>query len=121
MNNKKIKRGKNSDTSLSQRVVELILTQNVESLASLTEEKIAETFAIKPVYLLKKFEIDQRISLSRFILWEKIRRAFFILEKDNAVSIEELSRKLGFCRTNDFTREFEKFLAIEPGKFKGLQ
>jgi len=121
MNNKKIIKKKSSDTFLSERVVELILTRNVESLARLTEEKIAETLEINPAYLLKIFETDQRICLSRFISREKIRRAFFILEKDHAMSIEGLSRKLGFCQANDFAREFEKFLAIEPTKFKDLK
>ena len=121
MNNRKIKKKKNIDSTLSERVVELILTRNIESLGRLTEEKIAETLEISPTYLLKIFETDQRISLSRFILREKIRRAFFILEKDHTISIEELSRKLGFRQTNDFSREFKKFIAIEPTKFKNLK
>ena len=116
---KRKKRKKN--TLHSDRAVEYILTRDIESLSRLTEEKIAEVLEISPAYLLKKFKIDQQIPLSRFIMREKIHRAVFILEKNHTVPIAELSEKLGFYHIDDFVREFESYLAIEPGRYRDLK
>jgi AraC-like DNA-binding protein len=106
---------------LADRAVEFILTRDTKELRTLTEEKIAETLKVKSSHLVRTFKIQQCIPLNRFITREKIHRAVFILEKDHSISIEELSKKLGFPRLNDFVMEFEHYLLIDPRRYKELR
>jgi two-component system response regulator YesN len=106
---------------LADRAVEFILTRDIEALRALTEEEIAENLKVTPSYLLKTFMTQQSMALKRFITREKIHRAIFILEKNKAISVEELSNKLGFPRTDDFAMEFQEYLAIDPYRYKELR
>ncbi|MDQ1350043.1 MAG: Helix-turn-helix protein [Acidobacteriota bacterium] len=106
---------------LADRAVEFILTRGIEELAALTEEEIAEKLNVKPSYLLKTFSMQQSLTLKRFITREKIHRAVFIMEKNQAISVEELSNKLGFPRSDDFIMEFQDYLAIDPHRYKELR
>ncbi len=105
---------------VTDRAVEFILTRRPKELKNLKVLDIAEMIGINRAYLSRRFKYDQRISLSNFILREKIYRAIFILKEDGEKSIEELSRELGFMNVEDFDNEFEKHLAISPGKFRDL-
>lgn len=105
---------------LIDRAVEFILTRNIDELATLTEKKIAENLKVKPFYLQETFETERNIALERFITREKIHRAVFILEKNQLLSVEEISNKLGFSRSDDFVMEFREYLAIDPHKYKEL-
>lgn len=106
---------------LSQQVVEYILTRDMEELATLSVEKIAKIVHRNRAYLYRKFKSDQKISIRQFILREKMHRTVFILEKDNEISITELSRRLGFLSVERFAREFIKYLAIDPRKYRELK
>lgn len=105
---------------LIDKAVEFILTRNINELATLTEKKIAENLKVKPSYLQESFKTEQNIALERFITREKIHRAVFILEKNQLLSVEEISGKLGFPRSDDFITEFREYLAIDPHKYKEL-
>jgi AraC-like DNA-binding protein len=111
----------NRNNRLIDRAVEFILTRGTKELGTLTEEKIAETLDVKSSHLVRTFKIQQCIPLDRFITREKIHRAVFILEKDHSISIEALSKKLGFPRLKDFIMEFEHYLLIDPHRYKELR
>ncbi len=106
---------------LADKAVEFILTRDIEKLRTLTEEEIAENLKVKPSYLLKTFMTQQSIALKRFIAREKIHRAIFIIEKNQSVSVEEISNKLGFSRLDEFATEFQAYLAIDPYRYKELR
>ncbi|HLP57623.1 MAG TPA: helix-turn-helix domain-containing protein [Candidatus Deferrimicrobium sp.] len=106
---------------LSHRVVEYILTSDIKELATLSEEKIAKIFARNPVYISRKFKLEQNISIPQFILREKIHRIVFALDEDKDISIAELSRRFGFLSMEQFDREFINYLAIDPRKYKELK
>ena len=61
------------------------------------------------------------MAISEYILREKIYRAYFILRRDTAISIEELSRELGFTQIEDFDFEFERYFAISPENYRNLE
>ncbi|HLP47127.1 MAG TPA: helix-turn-helix domain-containing protein, partial [Candidatus Kapabacteria bacterium] len=106
---------KNKKNSLLvDRAVEFILTRNIDELGALTEEKIAGNLKVQTSYLSETFKNEQNIALKRFITREKIHRAIFILEKNQELSIEEISNKLGFPGSDDFVMEFQEYLAIDP-------
>jgi AraC-like DNA-binding protein len=106
---------------LSQQVVEYILTRDIEELATLSTEKIAKTLHRNRAYLHRKFKSDQKISIHQFILREKMHRTVFVLEKNKEISIAELSRRLGFLSVERFVREFIKYLAVDPLRYRELK
>ncbi len=109
------------ETRISEKAVELILTCKTEELQHLTETGIASIIGVDNQSLSQDFKIDQYISISDFILREKIYRAYFLLRKNSGISIDELSRKLGFSTVEDFNTEFEKHFAINPQKFRDIK
>jgi AraC-like DNA-binding protein len=115
---RKIKR---KNGKLSQQVVEYILTRDMEELSTLSGEKIARALHRNRTYLYRRFKLDQNIGVHQFILREKMHRTVFVLEKDNDISITELSRRLGFLSVERFAREFIKYLAIDPRKYRELK
>ena len=109
------------EKKVTELAVEFILSRNIKDLGKLTTEKVARSISVNSFYLYLNFLIYQRITLPNFILKEKLKEAFFTLEKDKEVSIEELSKDLGFLEVQDFNLEFEKYFAIVPGKFRDIR
>lgn len=105
---------------ISHDVVEFILTRELDELSALTSEEISAALNLDPVEMARVFEADQQISLDRFILREKMYRAFFLIEKNHGITMEELAKKIGFLQTSEFAREFETFFLIDPGRYKEL-
>ena len=105
---------------ISHRVVEFILTREPDELSTLSREEISAALSLDPVKMIHVFEADQRISLDRFILREKMYRAFFLIEKNHGITIEELAKRMGFLQTSEFAREFETIFLIDPGRYKEL-
>lgn len=105
----------------SERVVEFILTRKIEDLKDLTVGKVAKSIGVNRFYLSLKFIIDQKITLPKFILREKMHEAYFILEENKKRSVDELSEELGFSKVEDFNIEFEKYFAIAPKKYRDLR
>ena len=101
--------------------MELILTRDLEQLAALTGQTIAAQLPVNPTYLHRSFKMKQNITLEHFITREKIHRAIFILEKNHPISIEDLSRQLGFKSCEDFKKEFEHYLAISPQRYREIR
>lgn len=106
---------------ISEQAIVFILTRNNEELKNLTDVEIAKNIGVNSSFLSNRFKKDQKISLSDFILREKLYRAYFILRKDDEKPIDELSRELGFSNVEDFDSEFEKFFAISPKVYKEIR
>lgn len=109
-----------AESRISRQVVKFILTCKNEELQYLTETEVAKRIGINRQYLSRRFKNDRDISISDFILREKIYRAYFILRENSRVDIDELSRTLGFLKVDDFDMEFEKYFAINPEKLRAL-
>ena len=107
--------------NISSQAVDYILTRKNEELRNLDAENVAKGIGSNRSYLTQNFNVDQKISLTDFILREKIYRAVFILEKNHNISIKELSNNLGFREVKDFVREFRSIIAIEPDKYRNLR
>ncbi len=106
---------------ISERAVEYILTCSLDELKNLSVEKIARNLQVNRSYLSRSFKIDQQMSLSDFILREKIHRAVFILDRNHEQSVQELSDTLGFYREEDFVVEFKNYIAVDPGRYRDLR
>ena len=110
-----------NNSSISDQVAEYILTRNIDELGTLSQEKIADMMGQDLAYLARKFKRSQKISIPGFILREKMHRTVFLLEKEEEINFQELSRKLGFITVDHFVREFKSYLAIDPYRYKELK
>ncbi len=106
---------------ISELAAEFILKQSMEELRKLTLAKIAKSLGVSRGYLSRRFKKDQGIMFSKFLLREKLYRAFFILTKVREKPVDELAMDLGFLKVAVFDREFEEFFGIGPGKFRDLK
>ena len=101
-------------------VVDFILTRQVEELSTLTSQKIAGALGLNSRDITRDFESAQHIPLDRFITREKIYRAFFIIEREPGISLEELAKGLGFFDLQQFIKEFESYMLVHPARYKEL-
>lgn len=105
-------------STVSDRVVEFILTREVSDLENLTVSSIARSFEINRSYLSQRFKSDKSFSLHDYIVMVKILRAMSLLEKEDSLTVDVLSRKMGFSSSDYFTRVFKKVIGTTPGKYK---
>ena len=110
-----------NNNGLSTQAVEFIITRDLDELAHLTETGISQVLGANQAVLRRLFKTSQSISLERFILREKLHRAAFILEREPGISVKKLSERLGFPEVEHFSKAFEDYLAITPGRYKELR
>jgi AraC-like DNA-binding protein len=110
-----------SPTKLSYRVVEFILTRDIADFESLNVNSIAREFKVNRSYLSQRFKRDIKYSLHEYILMIKILRSLTLLEmRENRITIEDLSQKMGFSSSDYFRRVFKQKMGITPGKYRNL-
>lgn len=106
---------------ISYVVVEFILTRDITDFESLNVNSIAQEFNINRSYLSQRFKRDIKYSLHEYILMIKILRSLTLLEmKDNRITIDDLSKKMGFSGSDYFRRVFKQKMGITPGRYKKL-
>lgn len=106
---------------ISEQAVDFILTRRNEELKSIKVEEIARILKANRSYLSRSFKVDQSISLTRFILREKIHRAIFLIENGYEKTMAQLSTDLGFFKLDNFVNEFRHHLAIDPDRYRELR
>ncbi|MCP5051687.1 MAG: helix-turn-helix transcriptional regulator [bacterium] len=107
-----------SSSSVSESVVEFILSCGIKDLGNLTVSSIARTFDINRSYLSQRFKCDKNFSLHEYIVMVKILRSLSLLETNGNMTIDKLSKKMGFSSPDYFTRVFKKMIGTSPGKYK---
>lgn len=105
---------------VTEKAVEFILTRSDEDIRDLKAKDVADALNTNLLLLSRAFERFQKISLSKFILREKLHRAYFILREDQDISIPELSRRLGFDATDQFEELFENYICVKPRQFQQI-
>lgn len=103
---------------VSDNVVEYILTREVDDLENLTVNSIARKFKINRCYLSQRFKSDKQFSLHQYILMVKVLRSLVLLEGNEDITVEKLSRTMGFSSGDYFTRVFKKIIGTTPGRYK---
>lgn len=107
-------------SDISDRVIQFILSREIDEFETLNVNSISRAFKINRSYLSQKFKLDKRCSLSDYILFVKILRAITLLERADDMTVEEISSKMGFSSANYFNRIFKKRLGTTPGRYKNL-
>lgn len=109
-----------SSSTICDSVVEFILTREVKDFETLNVSSIAREFKINRSYLSQRFKYDKNYSLHEYILMIKLLRSVSLLESNNDITIEDLSRKMGFSSADYFRRVFKRRIGTTPGKYKNL-
>ena len=107
-------------SNIAEQAVAYILTMEDGQIKNLKPEDVAAAINKNFMLLSWIFKIFYRISPGRYILREKLYRAFFLIEAGSDISIPELSERLGFTGVTDFENEFENYYCITPGRYREL-
>ena len=105
-------------STISDRVVEFVLTREVRELENLTVGAIARKFNMNRCYVSQRFKYDKKFSLHDYILMVKILRSLSLLEAKEEITVEDLAKKMGFASSDYFTRVFKRIIGTTPGKYK---
>jgi AraC-like DNA-binding protein len=101
--------------------VAYILSRKDKEIKNLKTKEVVAAVNKNFIFLYLGFIIDKKRSVKKFILWEKIHRASNILEKDQNITIAELSKRLGFFSIEQFNEAYERYFAIQPGKYQEIR
>jgi YesN/AraC family two-component response regulator len=78
---------------------------------------VGDAFNITPAYLSKMFKNETGESILQIINRLRIEKSKELL-KDTALSLNEISEKIGYLYPNTFIRIFKKFEGFTPGQFR---
>lgn len=108
------------NNDLSDRVVEFVLSCEIDDMANLTVKNIAKHFDLTASYLSRRFAQNKKMSLGEHIVQMKIYRASLLLltSSSDELTIDRLAKKMGFCTTGYFIEVFKKMFGIAPGKYR---
>jgi two-component system response regulator YesN len=107
-------------SSVSDRVVEYVLTRKISELGSLTVENIAVNLKINRSHLSRTFRAEKKFTIEEFVFKIKIIRAASLLKENADMTIKEIARKLGFSRCDYFIRIFKSYFGTTPAKYRDL-
>ena len=104
--------------NISDRVVEYVLTRQVDTLGSLTVENIATSLNLNRSHLSRTFKTEKKFTIEEFIFKIKILRAASLLQARSDLTIKEIAKKLGFCRCDYFIRIFKRYFGTTPARYR---
>jgi two-component system response regulator YesN len=106
--------------NLSSEVTEYILTRDISEFETLNVDAIARKFKITRSYLSHKFIMEKKVSLSDYIFFIKILRSTMVLVDKSRLKVEDLSKMMGFSRTDYFIHIFKNIIGVTPGKYRDI-
>lgn len=104
--------------TLSEQVVELVMTCSNEELKGLTVSSIARRFNVDRSHLSREFKAGKKFTLCQFLQGEKMARAAMLLKDTSDLTVAELSEILGFCSTEYFREVFKRYFGVVPSKYR---
>jgi AraC-like DNA-binding protein len=106
------------NTGLADQVTEFILTCDDAAFCKLNVSSIARMFNVDRSHLARKFKANNNYTLCKFIQKEKMGRAASLLSGSSNLTLEQLSKKMGFCTPEYFREVFKKHFGIVPSKYR---
>lgn len=104
-------------SDISDRMVEYIISREIDELADLNVNSIARRFKMNRSYLSDRFAMDKKISVHRYILMIKLLRSLTLLER-GGITVKEAAKKMGFSGTDYFRKVFKQMMGTTPGRYK---
>ncbi|MCK4765116.1 MAG: helix-turn-helix transcriptional regulator [Candidatus Aminicenantes bacterium] len=106
--------------NLHEKAVEYIYTRNLQELSQLTRYMIADFFNVNQNYLSKKFKKETGMTISKFLAFEKMRRAEQLLKTRFDLPVIKISEMVGIVKPTQFRKKFQKIFFLKPGKYRRL-
>ncbi|MGE5342173.1 MAG: helix-turn-helix transcriptional regulator [Candidatus Omnitrophota bacterium] len=106
------------EKTISDRVVEYVLTVPDHEFAELTAAVLAHSFCMDRTKLSRHFKRGVHMTLEDFLIREKMTRAAFLLKAQERITVEEVSKKIGYSTADYFIRKFKSYYGIAPGKYR---
>lgn len=100
------------------QVAEYVVALELEALAELTRDKLAEHFGINRSYLSEVFKRRANRTLWEFITFERMKRAEMLLRTRPDLTVEEISRRVGIVKCEQFRAKFYRIYGLNPGKYR---
>jgi 2-isopropylmalate synthase len=112
--------GKNQQKSkkLCDRVVCRIMNCTLEDLRTITVKNISKEFQVSKMYLIKSFRTHRNITPGRFIARYKMLRAKSLMEKNEKLTVKEITEIFGFSSSNYFIRIFKDYFGLPPCQYR---
>lgn len=99
-------------------ITETAITYINENLsAALSVEDISSNIFVSRSYMQKIFKEDTGISAGKYIEYRIMEKAKEYLDNDD-MTINEISKRLGFCDRYYFGRRFSAVYGISPHKYR---
>lgn len=106
------------NTELTDQVTEFLLTCDDAVFCKLNVSSIARLFNVDRSHLAREFKASKNYTLSKFIQKEKMGRAASLLSRSSKLTLEQLSKKMGFCTPEYFREVFKKHFGVVPSKYR---
>lgn len=82
----------------------------------LTDDMISKALHFSVSYISHKFKEEAKMSLSEFILKEKISAAKLLIKKH--IPLVQIAESLGFSSQSHFTKQFKRETGMTPNQYK---
>ncbi|WP_125713449.1 helix-turn-helix transcriptional regulator [Companilactobacillus kedongensis] len=83
----------------------------------LTLDRVAKSVYLSDFYFSKLFKKETKLSFSVYLNARKIQQAMLLL-KETDLSINDVSKRLGFRRMSYFSQTFKKYTGVAPSRFR---
>ncbi|MDQ1354181.1 MAG: two-component system, response regulator YesN [Acidobacteriota bacterium] len=108
-----------TESGFADKVMRFILSRDTEELGELTILKIACQLNISQSHLYHIFNVEKKIPPGKFLMMAKMIRAAILLEESKELlPIKVVSKKMGFCSPDYFSRIFKEHFGTTPGKYR---
>lgn len=104
-----------SAAGIAEEVCAVIL-KNLED-KELSVDGLAEQFHFHPVYLNRAFKKETGVSVSQYIINERMKRAALLLEEGH-FGANEVAEKVGYAHYTNFYNMFRKMYGCSPAKYQ---
>lgn len=111
---------KKKNLTLSDEIIEYILTRKTEELRILSVESIAADLGMSRFKLGKHFKKEKEIILEKYIFRIKIVRAAYLLVESDELTVKEIGEKIGYYSYGYFIHIFKKYFGTTPGRYREL-
>ncbi len=107
--------------TLSDEIVEYILTREINQLEIISVKSIAQDLNISRYRLSRCFQKDKKISLEEYIFRIKVTQAAFLLQARPEMTVKDIAEKIGYYCYDYFIRIFKRYFGTTPGRYRELK
>jgi AraC-like DNA-binding protein len=102
------------ESTLTKRVIGVIVLSSLEELARLNVKTIARKLKQNVSYMSTRFKKDTNMTVNYYIHFRRALRAEDLIRQRPDLRIIDISRMLGYCKSQYFRNYFKKIMGFKP-------